>query len=66
MIEWKFIGTLAPWKGGIYERLRGIIKNSLVAQLVDEKLVTQSCKHEVEGTINEHCHQAIQGYLATD
>jgi hypothetical protein len=32
-IRWRFITELAPWQGGFYERLVGIVKNSLRAMI---------------------------------
>ena len=54
-INWKFTTPLAPWQGGVYERLIGITKNCLEKSLdymcYDESEVTTTLL-EVESVIN--------------
>ena len=45
-IKWKFIAELAPWMGGFYERLVGLVKRTLKktigkASLTNEQLLTK-------------------------
>ncbi|XP_073947156.1 uncharacterized protein [Choristoneura fumiferana] len=54
-IEWRFICQLAPWHGGYYERLVGVVKHSLKRTLEkhllgDSKLLT--VMKEVEAVVN--------------
>ncbi len=54
-IEWKFIIALAPWQGGLYERLIGLTKSALRKAigrsfLQFEELLTYLC--ETEAIIN--------------
>ncbi|XP_063364633.1 uncharacterized protein LOC134653232 [Cydia amplana] len=54
-IEWRFIPQLAPWHGGFYERLIGVVKHSLKRTLEkhllgDSKLLT--VLKEVEAVVN--------------
>lgn len=54
-IEWRFITQLAPWKGGFYERLVALVKNSLKRtldkhSLNDHQLMT--IVKEIETVIN--------------
>lgn len=55
MIRWKFITPQAPWQGGIYERLIGLIKQSLKRainrRLVKEQEFVTLCT-EIEAIIN--------------
>ena len=39
-IKWKFIAAHAPWKGGVYERLVGLVKNTL-RKAIRKKLFTK-------------------------
>lgn len=54
-ISWRFIPQLAPWFGGFYERLIGIVKNCL-KRTIDKHLMTnnQLCTiiKEIEAVIN--------------
>lgn len=54
-IRWRFIPQLAPWFGGFYERLIGIVKNCMRRtlekhMLTDNQLVT--LVKEIEATVN--------------
>ena len=54
-IKWKFIVGLAPWMGGFYERLVGLVKRTLKkaigkASLTNEQLLT--ILKEAEAVIN--------------
>lgn len=54
-IRWWFIPQLAPWFGGFYERLIGIVKNCMRRRLekhmlTDNQLVT--LVKEIEATVN--------------
>ncbi|XP_063369345.1 uncharacterized protein LOC134662643 [Cydia amplana] len=54
-IDWRFIPQLAPWHGGFYERLIGVVKHSLKRTLEkhllgDSKLLT--VLKEVEAVVN--------------
>ena len=54
-IKWKFISELSPWKGGLYERLIGLVKVMLKqaigrCQLKLEAFITLLC--ETESIIN--------------
>lgn len=54
-IKWKFITELAPWIGGFYERLVGLVKRSLRKSL-SRRLVTDvqliTVLKEIEATIS--------------
>jgi hypothetical protein len=54
-VNWHFIVELAPWMGGFYERLVGIVKRSLRKSL-GQKLLTliqmQTLVKEVEAVVN--------------
>lgn len=54
-IKWKFIPELAPWFGGYYERLIGIVKNCLKKTL-DKHLLNDPQLHtvikEIEAVVN--------------
>lgn len=54
-IEWNFITPQAPWKGGVYERLIGLFKNTLKAT-IGRKLVTRDefldIVTQIEGMLN--------------
>lgn len=54
-IAWKFIPQLAPWHGGLYERLVGIVKQclkkSLTKQLLTENQLVTIIK-EIEAVVN--------------
>jgi hypothetical protein len=54
-ITWKFITELAPWMGGFYERLVGLVKKSF-RKMLGRKLVTdiqlQTLLKEVEAIVN--------------
>lgn len=54
-IQWKFIGQLAPWQGGFYERLVALVKHCLKRTL-DKHLLTYSqmltVMKEVESVLN--------------
>jgi len=54
-IKWKFIIKLAPWMGGLYERLVGLTKRAL-RKTIGSKLLTQrrlvTVLTEVEAVIN--------------
>ena len=54
-IKWNFIVELAPWMGGFYERLVGVVKSSLRKSL-GRKLLTQiqlqTLIKEIEATVN--------------
>ncbi|XP_060575794.1 uncharacterized protein LOC132733210 [Ruditapes philippinarum] len=53
-IKWKFIVELAPWMGGAYERLVGIVKRSLRKSLGHKFLTLvqmQTLLKEVEATV---------------
>ena len=47
-IKWKFITELAPWIGGFYERLEGLVKRPLRKTLVKKTGILK----EIEATIN--------------
>ena len=54
-IHWHFISPRAPWQGGMYERMIGMVKDALHKALHGrkihvEKLVTLLC--EVEAVVN--------------
>ena len=54
-IKWKFIVELAPWMGGVYERLVGIVKRSLRKSLGHKFLTLiqlQTLLKEIEATVN--------------
>ena len=56
-IQWKYIVELAPWMGGLYERLVGLTKRALRKAignqcLTEKQLVTVLT--EVESVINSH------------
>ncbi|VDK17567.1 unnamed protein product [Anisakis simplex] len=55
-ITWSFITAFAPWKGGIYERLVGITKNSL-RRTIGKRLLDQTTFHtlitETEAVLNQ-------------
>ena len=40
-IDWQFIAPRAPWQGGFYERLIGIVKSCLKKSLYKRKLNRQ-------------------------
>ena len=53
--EWKFIAPRAPWWGGWWERLIGVVKNSLKRTLGRNRLGRQELEtllHEVESCVN--------------
>lgn len=54
-VKWIFIIELAPWMGGFYERLVGLVKRAL-RKTVSRKLLTyvqlQTVLKEVEATVN--------------
>ncbi|XP_047998158.1 uncharacterized protein LOC125235603 [Leguminivora glycinivorella] len=54
-IKWKFITQLAPWQGGFYERLVGLVKHCLKRTL-DKHLLTdgqmQTVVKEIEAVLN--------------
>lgn len=54
-IKWKFIPQLAPWYGGFYERLIGIVKNcmkkTLQKHLLNDSQLTTIIK-EIEAVVN--------------
>jgi hypothetical protein len=54
-IHWKFITEAAPWMGGFYERLVGVVKSSLKAA-VDRRRLTmielQTVVYETAGIVN--------------
>ena len=54
-IKWNFIVELAPWMGGFYERLMGLVKKAL-RKTLGRKLVTlikmQTLLKEVEAVLN--------------
>ncbi len=54
-INWKFIVELAPWMGGFYERLVGVVKRSM-RESIGRRLLTmiqlQTLIKEVESTVN--------------
>ena len=56
-IKWKFIISLSPWQGGVYERMVGTVKSSLKKALgrrllYPVQLQTLLCK--VEAVVNSH------------
>ena len=54
-INWKFIVELAPWMGGFYERLVGIVKRSLRKSLGRRMLTLiqlQTLLKEIESVVN--------------
>ena len=54
-IEWKFIVPYAPWMGGFYERLIGIVKCALkkmLGRLILERPQLEVMLFEVEGVVN--------------
>ena len=54
-IKWLFIVEMAPWMGGFYERLVGLVKRAM-RKTIQRKLLTviqlQTILKEVEATIN--------------
>lgn len=55
VVKWKFIPELAPWFGGFYERLMGLIKHCMKRTLekhllTDQQLITVA--KEIEGVLN--------------
>ena len=54
-IKWNFIVELAPWMGGFYERLVGLVKRSL-RKTIGKKLLTliqiQTLIKEIEAVVN--------------
>uniref|UniRef100_A0A1I7X800 Integrase catalytic domain-containing protein n=1 Tax=Heterorhabditis bacteriophora TaxID=37862 RepID=A0A1I7X800_HETBA len=54
-IEWKFITELAPWQGGVYERLIGIFKQSFRRAVGRRLLLLDdviTITYEIEAVIN--------------
>lgn len=54
-IQWKFIVTKAPWMGGFYERLVGLVKRSLrktLGKLCLNEIQLQTLLTEIEAVIN--------------
>uniref|UniRef100_A0A0M3HFV7 DUF5641 domain-containing protein n=1 Tax=Ascaris lumbricoides TaxID=6252 RepID=A0A0M3HFV7_ASCLU len=55
-IKWKFIPDYAPWQGGIYERMVGLVKESLrraVGRRLLEEDELRTVLTEVEAIVNE-------------
>lgn len=54
-IKWNFITQLAPWKGGLYERLVGVVKRAF-RKALGKKLMTimqiQTVLKEIEAVVN--------------
>ena len=40
-IKWQFTSTLAPWQGGFYERLVGLVKRSLQKSIGQKQLTLE-------------------------
>ncbi|MFH4982750.1 hypothetical protein AB6A40_009459 [Gnathostoma spinigerum] len=55
LVEWRFVTALTPWKGGLYERLVGIVKTSM-RKTVGNRLLTETqlvtLVTEVEAVVN--------------
>lgn len=54
-IKWRFIPQLAPWHGGVYERLVGVVKNCVKRTLCKHLLgdsALQTVIKEVEAVVN--------------
>ena len=63
-LEWKFIPVKAPWVGGIYERLIGIMKNELRKMTRGARISYVEFKshiHEVERIMNDRPLQHVGG-----
>ena len=43
-INWKFINEYSPWKGGVYERLVGMVKRSLRKTWQRSKVTSQQLR----------------------
>lgn len=54
-IQWKYIVPLAPWQGGVYERMVGLVKN-VIKKTVGKRLLTVEAFTtfivEAEATVN--------------
>ena len=68
-IKWKFIVKLAPWMGGFYERMVGVVKNAL-RKLLGRKLITliqlQTLIKEIESTVNSRPLVYIESDINSD
>ena len=55
-IQWNFIVQLAPWMGGFYERLVGVVKRSLRKAIPNKAIMTsaqlQTVLIEAEAVVN--------------
>ena len=55
LITWYFISPRAPWQGGVYERMIGVVKDSLYKALHDRQVnevELRTILTEVESVVN--------------
>ncbi|CAC5389764.1 unnamed protein product [Mytilus coruscus] len=59
-IQWQFIVELAPWMGGFYERLIGIVKRCLRKTIGKQCLTNEKFRSLLAGSEAVNCQQTIR------